>query len=259
MSAIQETLTWRFTVPNDVDPYAIALANGLTAETDHPVGTLLSDVQGRCPVDSYGIDFGVVGGFKKIYAFFSPDDMQRLSTLVDIPGMPRSLAENYSFFARHGLDGSKVNVFGIDYRHRTVNLYFGGLPAECLEPKTIRSMLREIGLPDPGEQMLKLGQQAFGIYVTLSWDSSKIERFCFSVMTSDSMALPVRIEPKIEKFLGSIPRDAADGRFIYYAGMSSTGEENFKLQSYYKWQSRMQDQMLLSDSADNQGIEIAEV
>src|SRR5215468_8574359 len=40
-------LDWRFTVPKGVDPYAIALSNGLTTETDHPVGALLSDIQGR--------------------------------------------------------------------------------------------------------------------------------------------------------------------------------------------------------------------
>lgn len=244
-------LDWRFTVPKDTDPYAIALSNGLTTETDHPVGAVLSDIQGRCPIGSYGIDFGVVGGFKKIYSFFPPDDMQRLSTLADIPSMPRSLAENFGFFARYGLDDDKVNVFGIDYRHRTVNVYFGGLPAECLEPETVRSMLREIDLPEPSEQMLKLGQNAFGIYTTLSWDSPGIERFCFAVMAPDSTALPIRIEPEIEQFLKSVPYGAADDRFIYYAAVSSTDEEHYKLQSYYKWQPRMLDQMLLSDSVEN--------
>lgn len=243
-------LDWRFTVPNDVDPYAVAVANGLTAETDHPVSALLAGVRDRCPIESYGIDFGVVGGFKKIYAFFPSNNMQGLSTLVDISSMPPSLAEHLDFFARHGLD-DKVNVFGIDYRHRTANVYFGGLPAECLEPGTIRSMLRELKLPDPSEQMVKLGQQAFGVYVTLGWDSPGIERFCFAVMTSDSTALPVRVAPKIEQFLSDLPQGAADGRFVYYAAVSSTEDEHYKLQSYYKWEPRMLDQMLLSESAEN--------
>jgi hypothetical protein len=244
-------LDWRFTVPRDVDPYAVALANDLAPRTDHPVGAVLSDLRGRCPIGSYGIDFGVVGGFKKIYAFFPPDDMQRLATLVDIPSMPRGLAEKVGFFARHGLDDDKVNLIGIDYRQRTVNLYFGALPAECLEPETIRSMLREIELPDPSERMVKLGQQAFGIYVTLSWDSPRIERFCFAVMAPDPMALPIPIEPKIEKFLRSVPYDAAGSRFIYYAAVSSTEEEHYKLQSYYQWQPQILDQMLLSEPSGN--------
>jgi hypothetical protein len=188
-------LDCRFTIPKDVDPYALALSNGLTTETDHPVGALFSDIQQRCPIDSHGVDFGVVGGFTKIWSFFPADDMQELSRLADIPSMPRSLAENAGFFARHGVN-DKVSLIGIDYQHRTVNVYLGGAPAECFEPKTILSMHRETELPDPSEQMLKLCQKAFGIYVTLSWDSSKIERICFAVMTPDPMELPVRLEPK---------------------------------------------------------------
>lgn len=246
-------LDWRFTVPRDIDPYAVALANGLTAETDHPVGALLAEIARRCPIGSFGVDFGVVGGFKKIYAFFPPDDMQRLSTLVDLPSMPRGLAEHAALFARHGLDGDKVNVFGIDYRHRTVNVYFGALPDECLRPDVVRAVVREIGLPEPSEQMLRLGQQAFGIYMTLGWDSPQIERFCFAVMAPDPEALPVRMDPRIERFLRDVSHGGDDGRFIYYAAVSSSDREHYKLQSYFKWNARMLDQMLLSESIGDRG------
>jgi 6-linalyl-2-O,3-dimethylflaviolin/7-geranyloxy-5-hydroxy-2-methoxy-3-methylnaphthalene-1,4-dione synthase len=212
-------------LPKDIDPYGLALSNGLTTKTDHPVGVLLSDIQGRCPIDSYGIDFGVVGGFTKIWSFFPADDKQGLSMLADIPSMPRSLAENGSLFARHGL-GDKSSLIGIDYQHKTMNVYFTGLPAECREPKTILSMLREIELPNPSEQMLKLGQKAFAIYFTLNWDSSKIERICFAVMTPDPMTLPVRLEPKIEQFVRNVPH-GADHSFVYGAVASPDGE-------YYK-------------------------
>jgi len=240
-------LDWRFTVPTAMDPYAIARANGLTPTTDHPVSATLSDIQDRCPIASYGIDFGVVGGFKKIYAFFPPDDMQTLSTFTAMASMPAGLAEHAEFFARHGLDGDQVNVFGIDYQHRTVNVYFGALPPAVLQPATVRSMLRELDLPAPSEQMLTLGEQAFGIYATVGWDSPQVLRYCFAVMTPDATALPVRIEPRIEHFLETIPYGAEDGRFIYYAGVSANGEENFKLQSYFAWQPRMLDQMLMSE------------
>jgi hypothetical protein len=238
-------LDWRFTVPNDVDPYAVAVANGLVEAVDHPVGTLLGEIAEHCPIGSFGVDFGVAGGFKKIYVFFPPDNMQRLETLVGLPSMPRSLAQNLDFFARHGLDGAKVNVFGIDYRHRTVNVYFGGLPPEVLEPGSVRAMMRELDLPEPSEELLALGRRAFGIYTSLGWADAQIERYCFAVMTPDAASLPVRIEPRIERFLKDVPYAAADGRFIYYAGTSVAGEENFKLQSYFSWQPRMLDQMLL--------------
>jgi len=96
-------LDCRFTVPRDVDPFALAVSNGFTARTAHPVGALLSDIGEHCPVDSYGIDFGVVGGFKKIWLVLPRTELQRVSELAGIPSMPRSLGENIDFFVRHGL------------------------------------------------------------------------------------------------------------------------------------------------------------
>lgn len=244
---------WRFAVPRDTDPYAVALEAGLTAATDHPCSSLLANLRERCPIDSYGVDFGVVGGFRKIYSVFDPNEMQKLSTLADIPSMPPSLTENLGFFTRYGLDGDKVNIFAIDYRSRTINIYFAGFPDQNREPETIRSMLHETGFPEPSEKMLTIGQQGFGMYVTLGWDSPKIERFSLSMMTPNSRSLPIPIESKIGRFLDSVLHDSADPRFVYCAYLTPGGEEHFKVQAYHKWHSRMQRQMLLSDSAGQQG------
>jgi len=244
----QGDIDWRFTVPRDVDPYAVARAHGLTDRPDHPIADLLTDVRQRCPVDSFGVDFGVVGGFKKIYVFFPADDMQSLSRLAAVPSMPRGLADKLDFFTRHGLADHKVNVFGIDYRHRSVNVYFGALPEQCRQPATIRAMVGELGLPQPSEQMVRLGERAFGIYTSLGWESSRIDRYCFAVMTPDAATLPVPIEPRIERFLSSMPHGGTDTRFVYYAAVSAADDEHYKLQSYYHWQPRMLDQMLVSES-----------
>jgi len=227
-------LDCRFRVhPDDRDPYATALSNGLIAPTDHPVGTLLADLQKRCSAESRGIDFGVVGGFKKIYVGFAPDDLQEASELADIPSMPRSLAENVEFFARQGV-GDRVGVFGIDYQSRTVNVYFNDVPAECFESETIRSTLRETGMAEPSDQMLKLGNGAFGLYVTLGWDSSKIERICYAAATTDLASLPVPVEPEIEKFVHSVPYGGDDRKFVYGVALTPHGEY-YKLESHYKW------------------------
>lgn len=221
------------THPDDRDPYAFARSNGLTPATDHPIGALLSEVHGRYSIESHGIDFGVVGGFKKIYAAFTPDDLQEASKLADIPAMPRSLAENVGFFARHGLD-DRVAGIGIDYPSRTVNVYFNDLPVESFESKTIRSTLREIGMAEPSEQMLKLGEKAFGLYVTLGWDSSEIERICYGAATTDLTTLPVPVEPEIEKFVRSVPYGGEDRKFVYGVALTPHGEY-YKLESHYKW------------------------
>jgi hypothetical protein len=242
-------LDCRFTMaPGDVDPYSIALSNGLIEKTDHPVGALLSEIHGRFPVDCWAVDFGVVGGFTKTWSFFPADDMQKLSDLAELPSMPSGVAENADLFARYGVHDN-VSLIGIDYSNRTVNVYFGAAPAECFEPKTIRSMLRDMELPEPSEEMLTLGQQAFGIYATLSWDSPKVRRICFAVMTPDPLTLPVQIDPKIAQFVKSYPYGGDDRKFVYAVTSSPKGEY-YKLQAYYQWRAQMSDRMLVSESVE---------
>jgi len=218
------------------DPYATALSNDLTAQTDHPVGALLSDTQERCPLGMYGIDSGVTGGFKKAYVFFPKNDLQGLSKIADIPSMPRSVAENASLFARYGLD--KVQMTSADYKQRTVNLYFGDLSAEFLEPEAILSMLREMGLQAPGEQALEFAKRSFAVYPTLSWDSSKIERICFAVITTDPAILPARTESdttQFSKFAINAPcAYVGERRALVYGLTLSPDEEYYKLGAYYQ-------------------------
>jgi hypothetical protein len=217
--------------PGGPDPYARALSSGFAAETDHPVGSLLSDMQERFPASAYGAECGVADGFKEIHAFFRPDAMPGLSQLADIPSMPPGLAENAGFLARHGVDGKVVGLIAINYQHRTVSVYFGGLR---LEQENIRSMLRELGMPEPNTQELELMQKAFAVYPTFSWDSPKINRICFAVPAQGSIALPVRIEPEIEKFAESAPY-AYDGKRILVYGFTFTpGERYYQVQSYWK-------------------------
>lgn len=245
-------LDCRFTMlPRDADPHDTAVAHGLAVKTDHPVDALLADIRARFPVDCYGIDFGVVGGFKKSWSFFPPDDMQHMAQLAELPSAPESLKANLDFFARHGLD-DKGSLIGIDHKNRTMNVYFGEVPAECFETKNILSILHELDMPDPSERMMRLGEVAFGIYTTLSWDSPKVERITFAVMTPDPTALPVSLEPRIEQFVKSAPTKvgADDRKFVYAVTVGPDGEYN-KLQSYYQWQPRIMNLMLLESGDDD--------
>lgn len=217
------------------DPYSRALSNGFVAETGHPVGTLLSDIQARLSVSEYAIDCGVAAGFKKVYARFR--DLQRVSKLADIPSMPRALAENSGFFVRYGLVDAAL--IGIDYQRDTMNVYFQ-LPAAtagCLEPKTILSMLHEMGRPEPDERMLEYACKAYRIYTTLSWDSFRIQRISFAPLPRrglDLSALPARLEPGIEQFMCGAPQAYAGERIGTAAVKWSPTEECLDLGSYYQ-------------------------
>jgi hypothetical protein len=222
--------------PGINDPYAHALSNGFVAETDHPAGALLADIQARISVSEYYFDCGVVGGFQKLYASF-PHDLQEVSNLADMPSTPRAVAENASFFAHHGLDD--VALIGIDYKRKTMNLYFQ-LPAAVagnLEPKTVLSMLREIGMPEPDEQMLELASKSYRIYVTLSWDSSKIERISFAPQPRQSLdlsAIQARLEPEIKQFMSSAPYAYAGERISISVPKWSADGGHLNLGSYYQ-------------------------
>ncbi|MGW3414072.1 aromatic prenyltransferase [Streptomyces sp. NPDC000888] len=226
----------RFTIPRHVDPYVRARDHGFITETGRPAETLLSDIQRHCPIDSYGIDFGIVGGFRKIWVYFPGGAGQSLAELRDLPSMPPSLAENFAFFADRGL-ADKVDVVAIDYRNGTVNLYFTGFPDHLRRPSEILAMHRATGMPDPSGQMLRFCEKSFGFYATLSWNSPRIERIAFSVKTRDPLALPARLGPKIEHFARSVAYGGDDPKMVY-AAMTSSGEEYYKLQSYYRFQAR---------------------
>jgi hypothetical protein len=226
----------RFTIPKHVDPYLRARANGLITETGHPVETLLADIQQHCPIDSYGIDFGVVGGFRKFWVYFPGDQYQSLTKLAGLPSMPDSVAANLKFFADRGLD-RVVDIVGIDFHSKTVNLYFADFDGKLRAPQAILDMHREVGLPDPSEQMLNFCAKAFGFYATLNWESSKIERIAFCVKTQDPLSLPARFGPKIEHFVTNMQYGINDPKMVY-AAITASGEEYYKLQTYYRFRER---------------------
>lgn len=231
------------------DPYEIARSSGLAEETDHPISALLSDIRQRCPIDVYGVDCGVVGGFKKAYTFFPLGDLQQLSKLVEMPAMPPAVAENAGVFARYGLQDN-VSVVAIDYQAKTMNVYFGRFPAERLEPETLLPMLRDLGLPEPSDQMLKFIQKSFSIYATFNWDSSKIERICFAVITTDPMELPAQVDPEIGMFAQRAPYIYEGDRILVYGSALGPGGEYHKLGAYYQSPAETRKLLTAFDSID---------
>jgi hypothetical protein len=232
--------------PSIDDPYAVALSNGLVAGTDHPVGELLSELGKRLSISDHLIDCGVVGGFKKTLAHF-PQNMQKVSELADIPSMPRAVAENAGFFARHDLD--KVAMIAIDYGRKTMNLYFQRPPVP-LDQKTILSMLGECGLPSPSPRALEFAQKAFRVNVTLSWDSSDIARIAlaqFPARDLDSSVLSDRIEPRFERLMRSTPYTYA-GERINLLGLKWSGSgEAIEFVSYYQLSPAQQKMMAIRE------------
>ncbi|MEU1409058.1 aromatic prenyltransferase [Streptomyces sp. NPDC005728] len=212
------------------DPYAVAVSHGLVTPADHPVATLLADIQAQVSISEHLIDAEVSSGFSKIYAHF-PHDKLTLPRLADIPSMPPAVAQNAELFARHHL--TDVAMIGIDYRRKTVNLYFAQLPDAFRTAHNILSLNRAIGLPDPSGPMLEFAQRSFRAYVTLGWDSPKIERISYAPLpVRDPSALAVPIEPDIEKFLLNTRRTYDGPPFVIAAAKWTAEGEHLNLGPY---------------------------
>lgn len=245
-------LDYNFTVPPEsADPYSTAVAQGFVEGTDHPVGALLADIRARCALQFYGVECGLAGGFKKTYAFFPLDRLQSPATLAAVPSMPPAVGEWADTFARHGLT-DHISIVGIDYRRRTMNLYFGRFPAERVEPDNVRSLLGDLGVPVPDESMLEFVRKSFSIYPTFSWDSPKIERVCFSVVTPDATALPARLEPEIGRFTAAAPYSYAGDRMLVYGATVSPTGQYYKAGVYYRRPPQFWNNMQLFDKVVDQ-------
>lgn len=217
------------------DPYATALSHGLIEATDHPSGRLLADIRELVPTGMYAIDGEVTGGFKKTYAVFQREDLQGLSTLADVPTMPRAVADNIDLLTRYGLND--MQMLSIDYKSRSVNLYLHNLTAEFLEPESIQSMLREMKLPELDKRGLDFAKKSFAIYPTFDWDSSAFKRITFAVISTDPSVIPARDEQEIAlftKFAKNAPYVYDDARAFVTGVTLTPGEEFYKLGSYYR-------------------------
>ncbi|GAA0565713.1 hypothetical protein GCM10009546_29960 [Actinomadura livida] len=224
-------------LPEEIDdPYAHTLSHGLVAKTDHPVGALLSDIKARIPVSEYFADYGAVGGFQKLYPSF-PGSPQKVADLAGIPSMPRAVAENADLFARYDL--ADVALVGIDYKRKTMNLYFqlGAEVAGDLESKAVLSLLHDCGMPEPDEQMLELARKAYRIYITLGWDSADVLRISFAPQPRQNLDLAeiqARLDPKIEAFMTGAPYAYNDDRVSISVPKWSAQGGHFNLGYYYQ-------------------------
>ncbi|MET9442751.1 aromatic prenyltransferase [Streptomyces sp. NPDC006610] len=224
-------IDYNFTVPTEVgDPYEIAVANGWIEATDHPVARLLPEIVEACPVTFYGVESGVVGGFKKTYIFFPLDNLGKLSTLASLPSMPPSVAEHARTFAGLGM-GDRISIIGIDYIRHTVNVYF---MAGSLEEKAVLSLLQDTKLPAPDPQFLEFVQNSFSIYPTFGWESPDVRRICFSSVSPDDTAYPTTLHEEIARFARNAPYEYGGARVLVYGATISRTEEYHKLGVYFR-------------------------
>ncbi|CAL9455806.1 aromatic prenyltransferase [Streptomyces sp. enrichment culture] len=231
------------TVTSEGDPYTRAVAHGLVAGTDHPIRGVFTELQAHLPVQVYGVDYGVTGRFNKAYAFFPLGELQDMRRLAEVPVLSRALSEHVELFTKFGLD-KHVSAVAVDYTNRTWNVYFNGLSADHVERSAVLSLLDELGLPKPSEHLLEFAESSVALYPTFGWDSTRVERFCFSHRTTDAEALPTRVEPVLGTLARKAPYTYEGDRALVYAGALSHSKEYYKVAAYHEMASRAQERVL---------------
>lgn len=231
----------------DLDPLATAHAEGLLERGDHAADRLFWDVKERFPVEGTGGDFEISAYFQKLWCFFPSSRPQPLDELSELASMPPAVGDNLDLLARYGLRAA--SLFAVDYTSHTLNIYFDGLPDGTFAPDRVSELMGELGIPEPGKDVLDLCAQAFAVYFTFSWESSKIDRVCFPVLVPEPELVPTTLGPTITRLASGVPFAGCRPQCIYATTLSDR-EIYYKLEPFYRWQPAIVNAMHLASPPD---------
>jgi hypothetical protein len=212
----------------DPDPYLLALDRRFTTKADHPVDRLHQEIQDRGTVMFRGVDVGAASGFEKVWSIYADNGATSIGAMSRTPAMPPSVGGNLDYFVRHGLN--KVTGIGVDYRRRSVNVYFSFI--DTRDTAKISTMFYDLGFRLPDKDELEMCRQAFAVYFTFTWDSPEIERVCFPIRVFEPDLMPSHLDPLIERFVKGA-RFYSEDRAYIYAITSSRHSQYYKVENFY--------------------------
>ncbi|MFD0426445.1 aromatic prenyltransferase [Streptomyces parvus] len=171
-------LDYRFYARRPLDTVRIARRAGFIAGGD-PLAELVqewSGLYGGAPEQS--CDFDAALGQTKTWVYLA--GTRPLDDVLGVPGVPAALRRLAPLFHRLGLD--HVRHVAVDYRHRSVNLYFRARGP--VDPEQCRRFTALAGAEPPGERLFGemaafLSRGAYTFSVTLSAATGAVERVAF--------------------------------------------------------------------------------
>jgi hypothetical protein len=202
------------------DPYPTALSNGFVTKKDHPIDGLFSEVQSKYPLIGYGVDMGAKYGFEKIWVVFR--GMQPMKDVYTMSFLPEAVKEHADYFAHYNLD--RTLLFALDYRSKTMNVYFLAESPEQFPVDTIAQMVNDLGFCVPSEELLGYCTKAIPIYYTFTWDSSRVERLCFGILAPTPGDVPTHLDPIIERYTAHAPVLTEERTFIFGITFARKGD-----------------------------------
>lgn len=209
------TRYFNLTVPHD--PFQIVLDRGLLRQDNHPCMQIFPYIMENFPpvgnTAGSGIDVGSAWGVEKIWVFMDPSES--LSRILEIPGLPDSVHNNETLLRELGLD--TIRVLGVDFRAKSVNLYFmaweipGGL-----SPANVRRFIEAPGFTVPSEEFVTASCIAMCPYYTFSYQTDEIQRISFASHIPDSSLIPI-FDPIMKTFINNaVTTEQAKQRLFYF-------------------------------------------
>ncbi|MBN1991895.1 MAG: hypothetical protein JW953_04280 [Anaerolineae bacterium] len=205
-------------------PFDVAVENGLIKKNGHPCLDIIPtamDHFGLIPNKTgfFGVDAGAATGLEKIWLFF-PNSVP-LEKVLQMPGVPDGIAAHLDFFKKY--QHQMVRLFGVDFRSKTINLYFMAWEIGGLTPQKCAGMLGDLGLNVPNDEMLQHCARAVPLYYTFNWESPEVQRLCFACFAPKPALVP-KWDPVIEKFVATAPTLAQQRLFYYNPTFSRKGD-----------------------------------
>jgi hypothetical protein len=196
-------------VPHDA--YAIAFAQGFITKHGHAIDEMIPALQSACPIQGYGVDTDAASGLAKLWVFLR--DFPSIDSVCAMPFLPESVRGHAEYFAKYGL--GTVSLFAVDYRHRTINIYFMvSSPGQYTADKVAR-MIGDLQLEMPSAEILEYCSRAVTIYPSFAWESPRIERICFGIPAPRPSMVPTHLHPLISRYTAEAPTLGKERQFIF--------------------------------------------
>ena len=202
------------------DPYEIAVSNNLLKQEKHLIHHLLTEIKRNYPLMGYGVDADVNYGVSKIWSFFQIP--QPIEKAFKTPAVPESIQKFSDYFKKYDLD--VFHLFALDFRNKTANVYFMVKELDAYPTDKVASMISDLNLQVPSQEVLEHCSKALTIYLTFTWESSTVDRICFGTGVDDPSLIPTHLDPVLKKYSQGAPFQTDDRRFIYSITPSRTGD-----------------------------------
>jgi hypothetical protein len=210
-------------------PFDMAIESGILVDDGHPCMEVIPYMVENYSLfgdsSGFGVDIGAAYGLEKIWTFVQ--DSVPLDELLKMPYLPPAVGENVDYFKKHQMD--VVKVVGIDFRAKSMNLYFMSYEIGGLSPEKVTSLIGDLGFNMPNDDVLMHCSFALPIYHTFLWSSPKIQRVCFASGAPDPALVPTW-DPVMAKFVAGAPAVAKNRMFLYNPTFTLNGKDYTKVE-----------------------------